>query len=173
MNLAQKQSTVESLAEKLRRANGLYLTDFTGLNVKRITELRARLRKAGIEYLVVKNTLAERALEGLDLPDIGEFFIGPTALVIGRDDPIEAARVLATFAKENDDRPAIKAGVVERRAIGPAEVNRLALLPPREQLLAQLAGALEAPMAQLAGALEAKLIEFAGLVDALKEQRSA
>jgi large subunit ribosomal protein L10 len=173
MNLAEKQTTVETLAEKLRSANGLYLTDFTGLNVKRITELRARLRKAGIEYLVVKNTLAERALEGLDLPDIGEFFIGPTALVIGRDDPIEAARVLATFAKENDDRPAIKAGVVERRAIGPAEVNRLALLPPREQLLAQLAGALEAPMAQLAAALEAKLIEFAGLVDALKEQRSA
>jgi large subunit ribosomal protein L10 len=173
MNLAEKQTTVETLAEKLRSANGLYLTDFTGLNVKRITELRARLRNAGIEYLVVKNTLAERALEGLDLPDIGEFFIGPTALVIGRDDPIEAARVLATFAKENDDRPAIKAGVVERRAIGPSEVNRLALLPPREQLLAQLAGALEAPMAQLAAALEAKLIEFAGLVDALKEQRSA
>lgn len=169
----KKEATVAELADKFTSANAVYLADFTGLSVKRVTELRSRLRKAGVEYLVVKNTLAERALSGLDYPDITEFFRGPTAIVFGQDDPVAAAKVLADFARENDDRPALKAGVVERRAIGPAEINRLATLPPREQLLAQLAGALEAPMAQLAYVLEAKLQELVGLMDALREQRGA
>ena len=122
---------------------------------------------------MVKNTLAERALDGLDLPDIAEFFKGPTALVIGREDAITAAKVLSDFAREHDDKPAVKAGIVERRAVSPAEVTRLAKLPPREQLLAELAGALEAPMAQLAFLMQAKLQEFAGLLEALRTSREA
>jgi large subunit ribosomal protein L10 len=169
--LERKQATVDELAQKFNAARALYLTDFTGLNVKRLTQLRARLRGAGVEYLVVKNSLAARALNGLDLPDIGEFFKGPTALVIGTDDPIAAAKVLSDFARENDNRPAVKAGIVERRAVTATEVERLAKLPPREQLLAELAGALEAPMAQLAYALEAKLQEVVGLLEALREAR--
>jgi large subunit ribosomal protein L10 len=171
MNVEQKQAVVDELADKLKNANAFYLTDFTGLNVKRITALRARLRAAGVEYLVVKNTLAERALADLDLPDIAEFFRGPTALVIGQTDPVTPAKVIADFAKEHDNRPAIKAGIVERRALSAEEVGRLAKLPPREQLLAELAGALEAPMAQLAYALEAKLQEMVGLLEALRAQR--
>ena len=173
MKVQEKQQIVDALADKLSGASAFYLTDFTGLSVKKITDLRARLRKAGVEYLVVKNTLAERALEGLDLPDIAEFFQGPTALAIGRGDAVAAAKVLSDFAKEHDDKPAVKAGIVERRAVSPAEVNRLAKLPPREQLLAELAGALEAPMAQLAFLMQAKLQEFAGLLEALRSSREA
>ncbi|MGH8429927.1 MAG: 50S ribosomal protein L10, partial [Solimonas sp.] len=114
---------------------------------------------------------AERAIADLDLPDIAGFFSGPTAVVIGRKDPVEAARVLADFARENGDKPAVKAGIVERRAIGPKEVDRLAKLPPRQQLLAELAGAMQAPMAQLLFCLQAKLQETVGLLEALKEQR--
>jgi large subunit ribosomal protein L10 len=171
MNVEQKQAVVVELADKLRNANAFYLTDFTGLNVKRITVLRARLRAAGVEYLVVKNTLAERALADLDLPGIAEHFRGPTALVIGQTDPVTPAKLISDFAKENDNRPAIKAGIVDRRALTAEEVGRLAQLPPREQLLAQLAGALEAPIAQLAYALEAKLQEMVGLLEALRAQR--
>lgn len=173
MKVQEKQQIVEELAGKLSGASAFYLTDFSGLSVKKITALRARLREAGIEYLVVKNTLAERALEGLDLPDIAEFFQGPTALAIGRGDAVTAAKVLSDFAKEHDDKPAVKAGIVERRAVSPAEVTRLAKLPPREQLLAQLAGAFEAPMAQLAFLMQAKLQEFAGLLEALRTSREA
>ncbi len=173
MNVAQKQEVVDALAAKLRGATSVYLTDFTGLNVKRMTELRARLRREGLEYIVVKNTLAERALEGLELPDIAEFFKGPTGVVIGTQDPIAAARVLADFAKEFDDKPAVKAGIVENRAVSAAEVGRLARLPSRTQLLSELAGALEAPIAQLAFALQAKLNEFAGLIEALRTERDA
>lgn len=173
MNTEAKQVVVDELAEKLRGSAAFYLTDFTGLNVKSITDLRARLRKAGVEYLVVKNTLAERALQGLDLPDIAEFFRGPTALVIGRQDPLAAAKVVADFAKEHDNRPALKAGIVDRRAVTAEEIARLAKLPPREQLLAELAGALESPMAQFAFVLQAKLTEMLGLLEALHAARTA
>jgi large subunit ribosomal protein L10 len=173
MKVQEKQAIVDELGQKLRSANVFYLTDFTGLNVKSITDLRRRLRNAGVEYLVVKNTLAERALDGSDLPDIAEFFRGPTALVIGQHDPVTAAKVLADFAKEHDNRPTVKAGVVERMAVTAAQVDVLAKLPPREQLLAELAGALEAPMAQLAAAMQAKLYEMAGLLDALRSSREA
>jgi large subunit ribosomal protein L10 len=173
MNTEAKQVVVDELAEKLRGSAAFYLTDFTGLNVKSITDLRARLRKAGVEYLVVKNTLAERALQGLDLPDIAEFFRGPTALVIGKQDPLAAAKVVADFAKEHDNRPALKAGIVDRRAVTAEEIGRLAKLPPREQLLAELAGALESPMAQFAFVLQAKLTEMLGLLEALHAARTA
>jgi large subunit ribosomal protein L10 len=172
MNVQEKkQAIVDELNGKLKSASAFYLADFTGLNVKRVTELRSRLRKEGIEYVVVKNTLAERAMVNLDLPDIGAHFKGPTALVIGQGDAVTAAKVLADFAKENDNKPSVKAGIVDRRAVTSEEVGRLAKLPPREQLLAELAGALEAPMAQLAAVLEAKLHEFVGLLEALRTER--
>jgi large subunit ribosomal protein L10 len=174
MNVKEKkQAVIDQLTEKLGGAKAVYLADFTGLNVKKVTELRSRLRKAGVEYLVVKNTLAERALAGLDLPDIAQFFRGPTAVVIGREDPVEAAKVLSDFAKENDNKPQVKAGIVENRTVSPEDITRLAKLPPREQLLAELAGAMQAPMAQMLFVLQAKLQEMVGLLEALKEQRAS
>ena len=173
MKVQQKQAVVEDLASKLKDAQAFYLTDFTCLNVKSMTDLRTRLRKAGVEYMVVKNTLAERALDGLDLPDIGQFFVGPTGLVISREDAVAAAKVLRDFAREHDDRPAVKVGVVERRAVNPEEVDRIATLPPREQLLAELAGAMEAPLAQLAYVLQSMLGEFVGLLEALRAERES
>lgn len=169
----KKQAVVNELSKKLGNAKAIYLADFTGLNVKKVTELRRRLRKVGVEYIVVKNTLAERALEGLDLPDIGQFFKGPTAVVLGNRDAVEAAKVLFDFAKENDNKPALKAGVVERKAVSSQDIDRLAKLPPREQLLAQLAGALEAPMQQLLFCLQAKMQETVGLLEALRDQKNA
>jgi large subunit ribosomal protein L10 len=171
MKIEEKQVLVDELAAKLQGATAIYLTDFVGLNVLSMTDLRARLREQGFEYLVVKNTMAERAMGGIDMPDVTEYFRGPTGLVISQSDPVTPARILSEFAREHDSRPAVKAGIVDRRAIAAADVARLATLPSREQLLAILAGALEAPMAQLAYALEAKLIELAGLIEALQAQR--
>lgn len=173
MNVQEKQAVVDELVGKLRGAQGFYLTDFTGLNVKRITELRRRLRKAGVEYLVVKNTLAVRALAGMDLPDVGQFFNGPTGLVIGSRDAVAAARVIDEFAREHDNKPAVKAGIVERRPVSASDVHKIAKLPPREQLLAELAGAMQAPLAQLLFMLQGKLSEFVGLLEALRGQRES
>jgi large subunit ribosomal protein L10 len=174
MNVKEKkQATVDELHNKLGTAKSFFLTDFTGLSVKMVSERRCRLRKAGIEYVVVKNTLAERALKGLDVPDVVEFFRGPTAVAIGTEDPVAPAKVLVDFAKENDNRPSMKAAVVDRRAYTPQQVERLAKLPGREQLLAELAGALEAPMVQLLFCLQAKLSETVGLLEALREQKES
>ena len=169
--IERKQAVVDDLSQKLEGAQAFFLTDFTGISVKHMTELRAKLRDAGIEYVVVKNTLAKRALDGLDVPDIAEFFTGPTGLVIGRDNAVEAAKILDDFAKAHEDRPKIKAGLVDRKQMSAAEVARLAKLPPREQLLAELLGALQAPLAQFAYVVQAHVNEFAGLLEALRAER--
>ncbi|HWV56001.1 MAG TPA: 50S ribosomal protein L10 [Longimicrobiales bacterium] len=167
----KKAETVQAFVDRVRDAKGIYLTDFTQLDVKSITDLRSRFRGVGAEYVVIKNTLARRALEQLDLPDIARFFTGPTAVVIGREDPISAVKVLEEFAQQHNQRPAVKVGVVEKREFSAEDVSRLAKLPPRDQILAELAGALQAPLAQVAYVLQARLIEFAGLLEALRVER--
>lgn len=173
MNRADKERFVAELRERLKKAKVVYLTDFTGLDVPSITVLRSRLRESGAEYLVVKNRLAKRALADLDdIPDLEEHLVGPTAVVFAYDGPVEPAKAVAEFAREHDDRPVFKVGVLDQGLLEPAQIDRLAKLPPRDQLLAQLAGALEAPMAALAAALEGKLQETVGLVEALRRQKS-
>ena len=167
----RKKEAVAELSAKLESAKAVYLTDFTGLNVQKMTDLRARMRQAGIEYLVVKNTLALRAIETLDIPDIAEFFTGPTGLVIGREDAVTAAKVLDTFAKEHDQKPAVKVGIVERQQVSPADVGRLATLPSREELLSELAGAMQAPLAALVFLMQGKMRELLGLLEALRAER--
>jgi large subunit ribosomal protein L10 len=171
MKRQEKDAFIGELQQKLEGARAFYLTDFTGLNVKQMTQFRARLRRQGVDYVVVKNTLAQRALEGLDVPDVAGFFTGPTGLVIGRDDAVAAAKALTDFAREFGDRPAVKVGVVEKREFGPDQVRRLAELPPREVLLAQLAGGLGAPLARLAGGMNEMLARFARTLDALRQQK--
>jgi large subunit ribosomal protein L10 len=171
MRRDEKDVVVTDLQQRLDGASAFYLTDFTGLSVKQITEFRSRLRKQGVEYVVVKNTLAKRALEALELTDVADFFAGPTGLVIGRTDAVAAAKVLSDFAREHADRPAVKVGVVDRKSFAPEEVKRLADMPPREVLLAQIAGGLQAPMARLAGGMNQLMAGFARAVDQLRQQK--
>jgi large subunit ribosomal protein L10 len=171
MNKAQKAQFTDELQAKLADASAFYLTDFTGMTVKQMTRFRRRLREQGVDYVVVKNTLAQRAVTALDMPDIAGFFTGPTGVVIGREDPVAAAKALTDFVKEFDNKPAIKAGVVERKEIQPDDIRKLADLPPREVLLAQLAGGLQAPMARLAGGMQNLVAGLARAVDALRQQR--
>lgn len=171
MKRNDKETFVAEFRERLDRAPVLYLTDFTGLDVKSLTRLRQSLRDSGAEYVVGKNRLVARALQEAQLPDLGDALSGPTGVVFGYGDVVGPAKVLADFQKEHEDRPAFKVGVLERKVIAPAQIAQLAKLPSRETLLAQFAGALQAPMAALAGVLEAKVQEMAGLLDALKDQK--
>ena len=122
---------------------------------------------------MAKNRLVRLALQESELPDLGDALTGPTGVVFGFDDAVGPAKVLTDFAKENKDRPALKLGVVDRKVIQPEQIIQLARLPSREVLLAQLAGALQAPMAALADVLEAKLQEMVGLLEALKDERGS
>ena len=168
MNKTEKSKLVSELTEKIKGAKALYYTDFTGLNVKRMTELRRRLRRAGVEYVVIKNTLALRAVNESGL--VGERLRGPTGIVVAVD-PVAGAKVLTDFAKENDARPAVKGGMFDGQSIDADQIKRLATMPSREQLLSELAGGLNAPLASFVGALNGLLYTFVGALDALKTQR--
>lgn len=173
MNRTEKQAFVDDFRSKVQEAGVLYLTDFSGLDVKSITVLRQRLRESGAEYIVVKNRLAKLAVADLDLPDISEALLGPTGVVLGYGGSVEPAKAVRDFAKEHDDKPVFKLGVLDNEIVSVAEIERLAKLPPRDQLLAELAGALEAPMAAFASALEGKIQEMSGLLEALREQKES
>src|SRR6266446_6673688 len=168
MKRSDKEQLVIELKEKIEGATALYYTDFTGLNVKRMTDLRRRFRRANVEYVVIKNTLALRAVNESGL--VGERLKGPTGLVVTKD-PVIAARVLTEFAKEFEDRPSVKGGLLQGKAINNAQVKRMASLPSREQMLADLAVSMQSPMAAFVGALSGPLYMFAGALDALKSQR--
>ena len=169
MNKTEKQTIVDDLAARLKAARSVYVTDFAGLNVAKVTDLRRRLRKAGVEYVVIKNTLARRALDGAGVAGLDQYLSGNTALALAGD-ASAAAKVLSDFARENQ-KPEVRGGVVEGRAVSPAQVKRLASLPPREVLLAELGATMQAPMAGFLGVLQALLSNFAGALEALKTQR--
>ena len=159
---AQKQEMVTALATRLRRSSTIYVTDFTGLDVAKITQLRRRLRQAGggTDFVVVKNTLARRALGDAQVRGLEEHLAGPTGLV------------LADFAKEFE-KPAIKVGLMDGKTVTPELVKRLASLPTKHELLAQLGGALQAPLAGVVGALNGILMNVVGALEALRNQRAA
>ena len=142
MSKTERQETVdtpERAAQGHRR--NVYVTDFSGLNVLRMTEFRRRLRAAaGVSYVVVKNTLAQRALAANGITGLDEHLAGPTGLVLTKD-PLAAAKVLGDFAKEFE-KPTVKAGLVDGKTVAPAHVKRLGEIPSREVLLAQFAGSL-------------------------------
>lgn len=153
MKRPEKEQLVAELKGKIQGANALYYTDFTGLNVKRMTELRRRLRRAGIEYVVIKNTLALKAVNESGLT--GTKLKGPTGVVVAKD-AIVAAKLLTDFRKENEQRPAVKGGLYEGAAIDEALLKKLASLPTRDEALSQLLGSFMSVLAMFAMALEAR-----------------
>jgi len=154
MSKTDRQNQVAVLTDRLKDSKNIYVTDFTGLSVGKITELRRRLRAAGARYVVVKNTLAQRALAANAISELDDHLAGPTGLVLTGADPLAAAKVLGEFAKENQ-KPQVRIGLVDGKAVNPAYVKRLGELPGREALLGQFAGCLNGVLYQMVGALEA------------------
>ena len=167
MKKPEKDKLVAELKSKLKGAKALYYTDFTGLNVKRMTDLRRRLRKANVEYVVIKNTLALRAVNESGL--VGTKLRGQTGLVIAQD-AVAAAKVLADFARENEQRPAVKGGLLDGKALDVAQVKKLASMPSREQMLAELGAGLQSPLAAFAGVLNALFTTMVGALEARRAQ---
>ena len=123
MKRPEKEQLVAELKDKIKGSTALYYTDFTGLNVKRMTDLRRRLRRAGVEYVVIKNSLALKAVNESGLAGIR--LKGPTGVIVAKD-AIAAAKVLTDFRKENDQRPLVKGGLYEGAAVDEALVKKLA-----------------------------------------------
>ncbi len=172
MSKTERQVTVDALTEQLKGSPNVYVTDFSGLNVLRMTELRRRLRGAGVQYVVVKNTLAQRAFQANGVSQLDEHLSGPTGLVLAGTDPVAGAKVLSDFAREFE-KPAIKIGLLDGKPVTADQVKRLASLPSRDVLLGQLAGYMQSPMAQFAGVMNEMLNQVVGALEALRSQRSA
>src|SRR5580765_4612065 len=151
---AEKEAELQRLEAAFRGSDSAILVDYKGLNVPQVTELRRQLRTAKAKYKVVKNTLARRALKGTPFEPLEKYFEGTTAVAYTKTDPVALAKTLTTFAKTAPSL-AIKAAVVQGRAIKPAEVTDLAALPGRPELYAKLLFLLQAPMVQLVSVLNA------------------
>lgn len=172
MPSAQKELRINRLRERLEGAKCLYVTDFTGLDVAMMTELRARLTEAGVEYVVVKNTLARRALAEGPFAELVEHMTGPNAFAVSREDVVSAARILTDFARERE-RPQITAGAIEGKVVSLDEIRRIASLPSREQLLAEVVGRARSPISGLVFVLHGLLAKFVRTVEAVRAQREA
>jgi len=170
MATTAKVETVEALRERLEGARSAILTEYRGLTVSQLADLRRQLKAVSAEYTVVKNTLARRAIRGSSLEKVSRYLTGPTALAFSRRDAVALAKALQAFQRGN---PAlqIKAGYVEGTILAPEEVRALADLPPKEVLLGQVVGAFQAPLLGLVTTLEGVLRTFISLVDQIRASR--
>jgi large subunit ribosomal protein L10 len=161
---------VGELAEKFARAKSVFLADFTGLNVEEVTELRRRLRESQVEFRVVKNTLARRALREAHAEALEPHLEGPTAVAFGYEDPVLPIKLLLDFAR-GKDKPKMKAALFEGSLVAGGDVARVAALPPRDVLLGQVCAGLLAPLTQFMGVLQGLLQSFVATVDAIGEKK--
>lgn len=166
----EKVAAVQEIADKLSRSQGVILTDYRGLSVKVMTQLRSELRSAGVEFKVVKNTLTLRAAREANIEGLEPYLEGPTAIAIGYDDPVVAAKQISEFAKKNDLLK-IKGGILSGRVIDADGVKALANLPSREQLVAQVLRGMQAPIAGLVHVLHGTLASLVYALDAIRKEK--
>jgi large subunit ribosomal protein L10 len=174
----EKVAVVEEVREQFAAADAVVFTEYRGLTVRDLQDLRASMRAAGGEYRIYKNTLVRRAAADLDA-DVSDWLLGPTAIAFVKEtaegnpgDAVTVAKALKTFAKANPNL-VVKGGLLGSATIDAAGVLRLADVPPREELLSRLAGGLAAPMRNMAGLLQAVPLKFAYALKALVEQGGA
>jgi large subunit ribosomal protein L10 len=172
VKLENKKQIVTKLQGKFSEAKLVVLTDYKGLDVAAMNDLRAKLKEAGVEYQVVKNTLLRRAAEGTPVADIGENFTGPSAVAMSLEDPLALAKVLIDFAKAND-KLEIKIGVMEGKVLDAAQIKALSALPSREVLLASLLSVMIAVPTRMATVLNEVPATFVRALAAIRDQKEA
>jgi large subunit ribosomal protein L10 len=168
----RKRATVGSLADEYGRATSAIVTDYRGLTVKQLEELRTQLRGQGIDYHVVKNTLARKAAREAGIGDLASVLSGPVGLALGFGELSVPAKVLSDYHRVNRRLPLI-AGFVEGQVLDARGVQTLAELPPRDVLLARLAGTIQSPLTHLAGALASITGNLAATLDAYRAKLEA
>ncbi|OCB22941.1 50S ribosomal protein L10 [Mycobacterium malmoense] len=171
MARADKATAVADIAEQFREATATLITEYRGLTVANLAELRRSL-SGSATYSVAKNTLIKRAASEAGVEGLDELFAGPTAIAFVTGEPVDAAKAIKTFAKDNKAL-VIKGGYMDGRALSVAEVERIADLESREVLLAKLAGAMKGNLAKAAGLFNAPASQMARLLAALQEKKPA
>ena len=169
MNRKEKEQVISDLHKQVERFKAVVLTNYRGLNVEQMSQLRRRLREEKVSFNVVKNTMMKLASKGTDLEKLSDQFEGPTAVAISYGDPIPLAKILIDFQKT---QPAleIKAVLVEGKVTPPSEIKSLASMPPREVLFAQVLGGIQTPGGQLAGTILSAVQQVLGAIQARADQ---
>lgn len=167
-----KLEKVEELANLLKGSRSFVLNDFTGLNVKDISELRRLCREKDVVYRVIKNTLAKRSLEKLGIEGLDDLLEGPTAVAISDNDEVIAAQVLKEFA-DDYDLPKFKGGYIDGQIMDAEETEKLAGLPAREVLITQFVGMLQAPLRGFVNCLDASLRDLVNVLNAVSDKKKA
>ncbi|MEA4926143.1 MAG: 50S ribosomal protein L10 [Syntrophomonadaceae bacterium] len=170
--IEEKQKVVEEIKQKLENAALVVCTDYRGLNVEQVTELRNKLRVPGVEYRVLKNTMFRFALQQMGHEDVADKITGPNAVVFSNDDPVGPTQTLSEFAKNNKQFE-IKLGMLDGKLISQDEIKRLASLPSREVLLGQVVGTMQAPITSFVRVLNANLTGLVRALDGIREQKQA
>lgn len=152
--LEKKKSIVQEITDKFRESQTTVIVDYRGLNVAEVTQLRKELRDAGVDYKVYKNTMARRAISNVELDELSDTLVGPTAVAFSKDDVIAPAKIINNFAKEHEALE-IKGGVIEGKVATIEQLKELAELPDYEGLLSMLLSVLQAPMRNFAYATKA------------------
>ena len=160
-NLELKKATVAQIKEKLTTAQSVVLVDYRGLNVAEVTELRKQFRAAGVEYAVLKNSLVGIAAKEVGIEGLDSILEGPTALAFGMTDAVAPAKIIAEFAKKNDQLKG-KAGILDGAILDVAGVEKLSAIPSREVLIAKVMGSMMSAVSKLVYVLEAIRKQKAG-----------
>lgn len=171
MNRTEKAQAVEVLEADLAKTNNAFVVGFAGLKVTEVTELRRQIRGTHSKYLVVKNTLALRATKGTPLEAVARYFVGPTAVAYNADSPVALAKVMSAFAKTNPNL-VFKGGVVDGKPIEAKEIQAIAELPSREELIGKLLFLIQSPVRRLVTVLNGPVRNLAAVVAQIAEQKS-
>lgn len=170
----EKQAVVTELKEKLSNTKGAVLANYRGLTVAQDTKLRRKLREAGVEYRVVKNTLTRIAANEVGIEGLDKYLEGPTVIALSANDPVAPAKILSDFIKENKLQALeIKAGLVEGKVVDASGVKALASLPSREVLIAQLLGTMQAPIAGFVRVLQGNISNLVYALEAVRKQKES
>ncbi|MBK8981451.1 MAG: 50S ribosomal protein L10 [Ignavibacteria bacterium] len=177
MKKEQKVESIRDIKEMLDSSEAIYFTDFTGLTVEEVNELRSEFFKSGLKYKVLKNTLTVRALKETDkysthFEKLDEMLNGPTGIVFAKENPVAPAKILKKFF-DKIERPKLKIAIVENEAYDSKQLNTLASLPTKEEVIASILGSLDSPISGIVGSINAVMRDLSSVIEEAAKKRAA